>query len=632
MTDNRGLLDTYLAPKTTRGADPLDTALDNDARDRGAIVYFSQRQADAEKAARANRLARSVNLPADTVERNFGAVQADADGRAGAAIVRQLPGLGAWYSDPRNAAASHDDVASLGALTNLMGPNSPGAVALGMTPESLALKDWAARRAPGMRDPRDIPFSETLADAKAAQDSEMRHAQRIASLQPKASAGSLWTGIATGTVGGFRQAYLGAQQTWQDWRGDAVASGATSRRYQEIQDIVDASTPRDLTPFGHSLYGGAISTVQAVPALAAGLLTDGLGAAPWLAGLVGAGAGGAQSGFSAYGKYRARGATIDQARLGASAEGAIEVGTEYLPMEAIASKFGKTGFKKFAGELLAKEMFGEQVATFTQDAVDTQIAHDTAAGQGGALDPGSTWNQYWKDRPQAFVDTAVAVLMQSGAVGGVHSVVHALRPVEIQQEHAVDAIAGANLLDGVMSQAEASKLRVRDPEAFQQFIAQHTEGGAVEHVYVPAEKLRELMQSDAFDASEWDWAPDLAGQLQQASASGGDVVLPFSGVAAHLAGTKSWEAIRDDVAAFAWRHVRTRGARVRARICRRDGTARPGGGGSDARRIGSASTGTARARRCAVTSAPSRVQPALGPRLCRSVRCALCYASGAHGH
>ncbi|MCR5872258.1 hypothetical protein LRS12_17025 [Sphingomonas sp. J344] len=85
MTDRRDLLDQYLAPRTSTppSGDPLDGALETDSRNRAARVYFAVRQADADKAARANRLARETGLPSDVVERNLGTVEADAFGRRG---------------------------------------------------------------------------------------------------------------------------------------------------------------------------------------------------------------------------------------------------------------------------------------------------------------------------------------------------------------------------------------------------------------------------------------------------------------------------------------------------------------------------------------------------------------------
>lgn len=528
MTDQRGdLLDAYLAPPTAaRGGDPLDNALASDRRDVAVRTFFAQRAADAERAARANRLARQTGLPGDTVERNFDAVSADMRGRQGADIIRGNDNLTSWFGNPRNAAASADDVPALGAMSTLVGPNSLGNVALGITPESYNIRRSIEDRA--YRKPSEVPFAER---ASAIRAREQGRQEMIEAARPANTAGSWWRGVGIGILGGFQQARVGAKAYVADALGLDTQVEAAKQEYRDVNDALAASTPRGMSRLSQAVYGGAISTGLAVPALAGTLLTGGTGGL-----LVGLGIAGSQTGLSSYGKYRARGATANEALLGGALEGGIEAGTELLPLGTLVAGFGKKGLAKFAGEFLIKEMGGEQLATLGQDAVDTAVAN-----------PNATWGQYWADRPGAAFDTAVAVVMQTGAVGGGSAVARALRPVERDIEHATDGIAGANLLDSVMDTATGSRLRERDPEAFREFVAQHTEGSPIENVYVPVETMRSLMQSDAFDPSEWDWADDLAGQVAQATATGGDIVLPMAGIAAHLPGTTAWDTIRQDV-------------------------------------------------------------------------------------
>lgn len=532
MSDQRGdLLDSYLAPPRTTapGGDPLDNALQTDRRDRAVATYFAQRAADAERAARANRLARETGLPGDTVERNFDAVSADLRGRQGADIIRGNPNLSGWFSNPRNAAASADDVPALGAVSTLIGPNSLGNAMLGISPEQARLRQsmddrWFRE----LRDPSSVPFEERAARIRAQ---EQGRQEAIQAERPKNTAGSWWRGVGIGILGGFQQARIGAKAFMADALGLDTQVDAAKEEYQRVNDVLAATTPRDMSRFSQSVYGGAISTGLALPALVGTAATGGTGGV-----VVGLGIAGSQSGLSAYGKYRARGGTANEALLGGTLEGGIEAGTELLPLSALAHGFGRKALGRFAGEFLLKEMGGEQLATLGQDAVDTAIAN-----------PDATWGQYWADRPGAALDTAVAVIMQTGAVGGAHRIAQALRPVERDTEHATDAIAGANLLDTVMDTATGSRLRERDPEAFREFVAQHTEGSPIENVYVPVETMRSLMQSDSFDSDAWGWADDLAAQVSQASVTGGDVVLPLAGVAAHLPGTPAWDTIRQDV-------------------------------------------------------------------------------------
>jgi hypothetical protein len=521
MTDRRDLLDQYLAPRTSTSpsGDPLDGALEADSRNRAARVYFAVRQADADRAARANRLARETGLPSDVVERNLGTVEADAFGRRGAATIIGNSRLSEWFGEPRRAAASKDDLEALGALSTLIGPNSVGDTALGLRPRYVAPVE--------VRRPADLSTAER---AKRIRARELGRRETVEQARPETSGRTWWRGVGIATIGGFQQARIGAKLYLSDMLGLENLVPKFQAEYEQVQDVIRGTTPRDLTSFGQSVYSGLVSTGQAIPALAATLAT--LPAGGW-GGLAVAGG---QSGLGAYGKYRTRGGTSDEALLGGVLEGGIEAVTEKIPLGTLVGGFGKKGLGRFIGEFTLKEMGGEQLATLGQDAVDTAIAN-----------PNATWSQYLADRPQAAIDTAVAVIIQTGAIGGGSAVVRALRPVERDMEQATDGIAGANIMDAAIAQAEASKLRARDPDAFRQFVEQHTEGGPIEHVYLPAEKLRELMQSDGYEPADWAWAPDLSEQLAQASAAGGDVVLPLAGVAAHLAGTQTWQTIKADV-------------------------------------------------------------------------------------
>ena len=527
MTDRRDLLDSYLAPPSSPASgDPLDNALQTDRRDVAVRTFFAQRAADAERAAKANRIARQTGLPGDTVERNYSSIMADIRGRQGAEIIRGNDNLASWFGNPRNAAASADDVPALGAMSTLVGPNSLGNAALGITPLQYEMGQRAVTDL--MRKPSEVPLEERFSRIRAQ---EQGRQEAIQAERPKNTAGSWWRGVGIGILGGFQQARIGAKAFMADALGLDTQVEAANREYQQVSDVLAATTPRDMSRFSQAVYGGAISTGLAAPALIGTVATGGAGGVA-----VGLGLAGSQSGLSAYGKYRARGATANEALLGGTLEGGIEAGTELLPLGALAHGFGKKALGRFAGEFLLKEMGGEQLATFGQDAVDTAIAN-----------PDATWSQFWADRPGAAFDTAVAVIMQTGVVGGGSAVARALRPVERDTEHATDAIAGANLMDSVMDTAAGSRLRERDPEAFREFMEQHTEGSPIESVYVPVETMRQLMQSDAFDPDAWDWAPDLAQQVAQASATGGDVVLPMAGVAAHLSGSTAWDTIRQDV-------------------------------------------------------------------------------------
>jgi len=116
-----------------------------------------------------------------------------------------------------------------------------------------------------------------------------------------------------------------------------------------------------------------------------------------------------------------------------------------------------------------------------------------------------------------------------------------------------DAQAGeqaSQTLGELAALAEASKLRERDPQTFQQFIEQASEGTPVENVYVEAQAFAQSLNDAGIPLEDVVAAiPALADQLPAALASGGDLRMTAGEFATHIAGT--------DAAAALLPHLRT---------------------------------------------------------------------------
>ncbi|HEX8579903.1 MAG TPA: hypothetical protein VF655_09960 [Allosphingosinicella sp.] len=241
----------------------------------------------------------------------------------------------------------------------------------------------------------------------------------------------------------------------------------------------------------------------------------------------------AQTGTSSYGKYRSRGGSANEALVGGVLEGGIEGATESLPMGFLVNRLGKEGFKRFIAGFALREVPTELAATHLQDAVDTAIAN-----------PNKTWAEYRDERLGASFDTLVATAMMSGAFAGTSELVKRLDTDRNNVEEAAVGTAGAAFIDRLMSEAGSSRLRERDPEAFRQFVEQHSDGSPVENVFVDAEAVRSLFQSEEEYRADPFWG-DYAQQIDEARALGGDVVIPTAAAAAHLAGTPAWDSLKE---------------------------------------------------------------------------------------
>lgn len=445
-------------------------------------------------AARANALARRLDIPADVVERNLSEIEQRDRTIKQARVVQQAPrSFQEWMGNPRNAAAAGDDVPTLASLAHTAAPWTPG-------------------RGPSANMGQGLPkyVAPTL--------------------------GNYVSGVWHSVTGGFKQMAGGALEQFidnYDPNGpdpvtgrvrsmpgrDLTAALPIARRLsaQGQQEAQDA-TPDFQTSGAKGVFSGVSSFAQQFPALVLSLATR--NPAPSLA------MAGAQTGFTAYGDYRRNGSSVAQANVGSLGQAAVEIGTELLPLSHYINAFTGAG-KGFARELgisMLEEQVGEQVATHAQDALDT------------ALTPNKSWSDYWAGRGEAAAQTAIATLTQSVIGAALPTAAHLTR-------QKAEAHLSTGILDAVMADAEAAKLREADPEAFHQYVAGLSENTPIENVFIPAAAIRELMQDGM--AEHPAFAPHMA-QIEEALALDGDVVLPLADVATHLAGTPEWAVLRKE--------------------------------------------------------------------------------------
>lgn len=453
------------------------------ARDEAAVASFGTGPAP-EQAARANTLSRDLDLPTDFVDRNIGAVEQIALQRKAQDAIQKHPVIGDWASDPRNAAIGKDDIDNLSRNARYW---------------QQRLSDQGTLKAPEAPRPTVGNFFRGLYESTRAGGAGVRQAG--ADIIP--------------TPSFISPAAAAASQDIQ--LRDTKAAYARS---------VDA-TPAFKSRTAAAVYGGLQSTAMQLPGIAASIITRNPGIA--------LGSIGFQTQAQSYAKYRARDASPGMAAIGATGEAGVEVATELLPMGFVVDKFGKAGAKEFIGGLVARELPTEQVATFLQDAIDTAVAN-----------PDKTWNEFLQERPGAAYETAVATVVQSVIMGGPSAAVK----VYDERQKVRQAETDAAFLESLATGSAESKVRTRDPSAFAKFIELQAQGSPVENLYIPGKKVAEYFQSQGMDwhsDSTWDFDTSIPSQIDDAIATGGDVVIKTSDFAAHVAGTPAWEALKNEV-------------------------------------------------------------------------------------
>lgn len=296
---------------------------------------------------------------------------------------------------------------------------------------------------------------------------------------------------------------------------DAVRADAQSK-FSQRQLESQVTTPDFNSSTASGIYSGLSSTLRQAPGLAASIATR--STAPMLATM------GVQTEAEAYGKYRGRGATAGEALVGAVGEGAVEIGTEMLPMSFMVKNMGKVGAGHFLTGLLAREIPSEQLATLVQDAIDTAIAN-----------PDKSWSDYAAERGDAAYQTLVATLTQSAVMGGMSE---GLRRVQQRGQEAQYAGKVGEALTQFNELASASRVRERDVGTAQAFFQSLMQDGR-DKVWITPQALAESGMLEQLAQA----LPTVAAQLDQSANTGADIHIPIADLMANLAGPELAQSI-----------------------------------------------------------------------------------------
>jgi hypothetical protein len=177
-----------------------------------------------------------------------------------------------------------------------------------------------------------------------------------------------------------------------------------------------------------------------------------------------------------------------------------------------------------AGVSLAKNPFIEAIAQMAQQAISGSLGEYTARVASGQ-------NIDWNDiLAEGLAEIATAPVDMS--IAG--------REFVKKRDKAEAADARKALFEQLSGQATSSLLRGRMPAKFREFVAEATKNGPVENVFVPADKFTEYFQSIGVDPHELVDSLDgvTRDDLDAALAGGGDLQIPTSTYAAHIAGSE----------------------------------------------------------------------------------------------
>ncbi|MEK7112698.1 MAG: hypothetical protein AAB875_05210, partial [Patescibacteria group bacterium] len=266
---------------------------------------------------------------------------------------------------------------------------------------------------------------------------------------------------------------------------------------------------REMSPPQQDIVGGGVSSgvqsfTQNAMLLPLAFLPGGQFAA--LAGMT------AQTGGAAYQQAREKGIGQAESLTFAASQAAIEYATEKLPLARLLGdvRAGSPIMETLARQA-ALEIPGEQVATVLQDMNEWAILH-----------PEKPFTDYLAERPGAAAQTLIATLVGVGGnvalTSGIDKAMGGAERTGAEGQQAEQHAAG---LTEMAKLAEASKLRERDPAAFGEFM-QAVADENIPEVFVDAKALLAAGNFDEIAAA----LPSVAAQIQQAAATGGDVIIP----------------------------------------------------------------------------------------------------------
>jgi hypothetical protein len=465
------------------------------AHDAYGSIYSAQYQ-EAAKSARANEIGRRLGLPPDIVEANMPDMMAQDRVQRAIAQARKNAAYARMMANPRLAAAGIDDH-HLPAVAKAVG-------------EHVDFSDIKRRAGGGL-------WGDLAAIGAGTGVLATRVGTGFLDLLSSAS------GLAHAATEIADRNHVTLSPVDPFLGGMSMALRLFGNAHQAIRKAADASR----VDTSNRNFNDVASGVEGIPTALAALAATGAG---------GPGAGAAVfggQGFSdAYDEGRDAGLNPNRAALYGVGDAAIQAGTMFLPEKYLGGVLsGKGG----AGKALASGVGLSEVATALQGLNHWYFIDKPK---------GVTFDQFVQSLPDQMRSTLVSTLTTMGVTIGAGHVASKV------MNNVADA-RGHESLDSVMDAAAKSSTRTSNPSDFEAALNQLVGDSDASDIYVPADKVLELFQPQEGKAqrdlrSDPFWG-QYAGQIEEAGTLGGDVVVPLSAAATHLAGSQDWSAIRDFV-------------------------------------------------------------------------------------
>jgi hypothetical protein len=297
-------------------------------------------------------------------------------------------------------------------------------------------------------------------------------------------------------------------------------------------------TPDDLNLLEQGVRAGVESLANMAPGVGLAILSGGM-SAPLLGTI------GVQSFAQSYGEGREGGLTAQEAGYFAGIDAAIEVGTELLPtktLETIITGASK-GLKKDALKFAVREMGTEQLATIGQSLNQYAFGLDDQMEQAESV--GEMVNIQLQRQAVTAIATVVAGGTQISAASAINKIGETI--AQNQQKKQVQSEVEQDKIDQINKTSTESKLKERDSETFKQFV-EEADGDNNTNVFIDGVQASLFLGTKTPDEIVNDPGLSLINeQVREAARTGGDVVIPVADFSTEIAGTETFDALRDSM-------------------------------------------------------------------------------------
>lgn len=314
--------------------------------------------------------------------------------------------------------------------------------------------------------------------------------------------------------------------------------GAWDKAAVALDNMLPDGTPGKMTPEQREYFTqrGALlqqeANSESAPKRWTGQVTSGLTYVPFLGAaplVVGASEGTARS-------QMLQDSGVDKATANEAgvAEGALQAVFQMIPMGKFIPGFGPATFVKSALTSLAKA--GTVGATQT---VASDYFTQALLNSGG-------YDKQAADFAPTVKKAVEGALFMMGLHGGTEFVTSGLHTaanlVANRNSQVEKSQGGVDYVQSLSDAASLSKVRVRDPEAFNKFMTDVSENGPVQDLYANA---TDLAQSGVDLNKLAEAVPSLADNIRQAVSTGTDIKIPVGDFATHLANTELGQSMLD---------------------------------------------------------------------------------------